>query len=198
MVTRQRARGRRYSDWSFLIPIIILLGAPGTGKSTYGQHVACKLGVPWISSGLLLREAAARDERIARIMESGRLVPDEDVERALFDRLAEAKSGFVLDGYPRTVSQARNLLRFLRERLLKITRVYHLLAPDDVLLQRLLARGRADDRPDVIRERLRVYQVETEVVIQVFKDAGTEIVDIDNSPPIEEVKRLLDASLSNV
>jgi adenylate kinase len=181
-----------------LTPIIILLGAPGTGKSTYGQHAARKLGVPWISSGLLLREAAARDERIARIIESGRLVPDEDVERVLFERLAEAKSGFVLDGYPRTVSQARNLLRFLRERSLKVTRVYHLLAPDDVLLQRLLARGRADDRSDVIRERLRVYRVETEVVIQVFKEAGTEIVDIDNSPPVDEVKRLLDASLTEI
>jgi adenylate kinase len=178
-----------------LTPIIILLGAPGTGKSTYGQHVAAKLGVPWVSSGLLLRDAARRDERISGILESGELVPDEDVERALFERLAEAGGGFVLDGYPRTVRQARNLLRFLRERSLKITRVYHLRAPDDVLLQRLLARGREDDRPDVIQERLRVYMVETEAVIQVFEEAGTEIVDIDNSPPIEAVKRLLDATL---
>jgi adenylate kinase len=94
------------------------------------------------------------------------------------------------------VGQARNLLRFLGEQSLKVTRVYHLLAPDEVLMRRLLARGREDDRPDVIRERLRVYRMETEAVIDVFRQAGTEIVDIDNTPPMEEVKKLLDATLT--
>jgi len=178
--------------------IILLFGAPGTGKSTYGRHIASKLGVPWISSGRLLREVARQDERIAGFIDSGELVPSEDVERVLFERLAAAGSGFVLDGYPRTVPQARNFLRFLQERSWRLTRVYHLRAPDEVVLQRLLARGRDDDRPDVIRERLRVYRLETEAIIQVLREAGTDILEVDTSPPMEEVKRRLDASLEGM
>src|SRR5437016_2451318 len=169
--------------------IVLLLGAPGTGKSTYGQHLARRFRLPWISTGRLLREAARRDERLARSLESGELVPDHEVEERLFRRLAAAKSGFVLDGYPRTPSQAGSLLRFLRERSLTITRAFHLGAPDDVLLQRLLARGRTDDRLDVIRERIRVHSLETEAVIGVLRAAGTDIVDIDASRPVGEVEQ---------
>jgi adenylate kinase len=178
--------------------IILLLGAPGTGKSTYGRYLACRLGLPWISSGRLLREVAGRDRRIAGLIEAGELVPDDEVERVLFERLEGAGNGFVLDGYPRKVTQARNLLRFLEERSWRISRVYHLCAPDEVLMQRLLARGREDDRPDVIQERLRVYRLETEAIIDVLREAGIEIVDVDNSPPIDEVKRRLDASLQSL
>src|SRR5437879_930113 len=178
--------------------IILLFRAPGTGKSTFGRYVARKLGVPWISSGLLLRELARRDDRVARLIESGELVPSEDVERALFERLAQAEGGFVLDGFPRTVTQARDLLRFLRERSRTITRVYLLCAPDEVVLQRLLARGREDDTPEVIRERQRVYRAETEAVIQVLEEAGVEIVEVDTSPPAEEVEKQLDALLEHL
>ena len=175
--------------------IVLLLGAPGTGKSTSGQLLARKLGVPWISSGRLLRETASRDERMARSIESGELVPDDVVEEALLQRLATARSGFVLDGYPRTVSQARDLLRFLQELALRITRAFHLCAPDDVLVQRLLSRGRGDDRPDVILERMRVYRLETEAVIEVLRAAGADVVEVDASPPADEVVRTLETAL---
>jgi adenylate kinase len=175
--------------------IILLFGAPGTGKSTYGRYLADKLDVPWISSGLLLREVARRDERIARWVEAGELVPDEEVQRVVHERLQGVEDGFVLDGYPRTVAQARSFLRFLEEHSSRIARVYHFVAPDEVVLQRLLARGRQDDRPEVIRERLRLYRRETEAVLDVLQEAGTEITDVDNTPPVEEVKKRLDASL---
>src|SRR5207302_3484474 len=97
------------SRWSWNRPdpghgcvIVLLFGAPGTGKSTYGRYLATRLGVPWISSGQLLREVARRDERIAGWIEAGELVPDEEVERVLHARLAAAPRGFGLDGYPRT------------------------------------------------------------------------------------------------
>jgi len=178
--------------------IVLLLGPPGTGKSTIGKYVARRLGVPWISSGLLLREAARRDDRLARLLEAGELVPDQEVERVLFEGLAAAGGGFVLDGYPRTVPQARNFLAFLDERSWSITRVYHLCLPEEVAVRRLLARGRDDDRPEVIQERLRVYQAETEAVIQVLRDAGVELVEVDTLPPPEEVERQLDATLEGI
>ena len=178
--------------------IVLLFGAPGTGKSTYGRYLASRLGVPWISSGLLLREVARQDERIARWIEAGELVPDEEVERVLHARLDGAPTGFVLDGYPRTAVQAGSFLRFLDEREWRIARVFHVCAPDEVVLQRLLARGREDDSPEVIRERLRVYREETEPVLDAFRQAGVSVVDVDNTAPVEEVQSRLDASLAGV
>jgi adenylate kinase len=178
--------------------IVLLFGAPGTGKSTYGRYLATRLGVPWISSGQLLREVSGRDERVAKRIEAGELVPDEEVERVLHARLDEAPRGFVLDGYPRTVAQARRLLRFLEEREWRIARAFHISAPDEVVLRRLQARGREDDRPEVIRERLRVYREQTEPVLDTLRQAGVSVVDVDNTAPVEEVQSRLDASLAGV
>jgi adenylate kinase len=175
--------------------IVSTFGAPGTGKSAYGRYIAARLGVPWISTGAVLREVARADERIARIIASGALAPSEDVDRIMAERLAELDGGFVLDGYPRTVPEAESFLEFLRGRSWRIDRVYHFTAPDQVVIERLLRRGREDDRPEVIRERLRIYRLETEPVLRVLREAGTEIVEVDNSRPMEEVQRELDASL---
>src|SRR5438093_4317013 len=175
--------------------MLLLFGAARTGKSTLDKYVARRLVLPWISSGLLLRELAHRDERVAKLIESGELVPSEEVERALFERLSEEENGFVLDGFPRTATQAEDLLRFLRERSWKITSVYLLCAPDEVVLQRLLARGREDDTPEVIRERRRVYTAETEAVIQGLEEAGVEIVEVASLPPAGEAEKQPDALL---
>jgi adenylate kinase len=160
--------------------------------------MAEKLGVPWISSGAVLREMAGRDERLARLVASGKLVPDPEVDRVILERLAGAGSGFVLDGYPRTVGQAESLLRFLQERSWRIDRVYVVVVPDEVVAQRLLSRDREDDRMEVVLERQRLYRQETEPAMQVLRDAGAEIVELDNSPPVEEVKGQLDASLRSL
>jgi adenylate kinase len=175
--------------------IIVISGPPGTGKSTHGRYVAGRLGIPFISAGAVLRQVARRDQRLARLLAAGELAPSEEVDRLMHERLARIKAGFVLDGYPRKVSEARALLQFLRERSQRVDRVFELRAPESVIMERLIRRRRDDDRPDVIRERLRRYRLETEPVLAVLRDGGAEIVEVETSGSIEQVRRELDASL---
>ncbi len=177
-------------------PLVILpFGPPGSGKSTLGRYIAGRLGVPWISSGAVLRELAARDRRLAELLDSGELVPDELVDRVMRERLAKADGGAVLDGYPRTVSQAKSLLTFIEQDSARLGPVYYVHVPDQVLIERLLSRGRPDDSPEVIRERLRVYHLETEPVLEFLTDAGARVVEIDNSRPLDDVTREIDRIL---
>jgi adenylate kinase len=174
---------------------IVLLGAPGSGKGTQGPRLAERLGVPYLSTGeLLRREAAAGTDLGARVtpyLERGELVPDdltlEIVDRALAG--GAAASGFVLDGFPRTLAQA--------ERLGDVDLVLHLALPDDVARRRLADRdeGRADDAdPEVIEHRLRVYHDQTAPLLGHYDQRGTLVtVDADRSPA--EVNAALDAAL---
>ena len=183
---------------------LILLGPPGAGKGTQAKRLVAKHGLVQLSTGDMLRAAVKAGTSIGLrakdAMARGELVPDDLVVAIISARIdqPDARNGFILDGFPRTVTQARDLLRFLRERSRTITRVYLLCAPDEVVLQRLLARGREDDTPEVIRERQRVYRAETEAVIQVLEEAGVEIVEVDTSPPAEEVEKQLDALLEHL
>jgi adenylate kinase len=174
---------------------IVLLGAPGSGKGTQGPRLAERLGVPYLSTGeLLRREAAAGSElgtRVAPYLNQGELVPDditvEVVDRALGG--ARAAGGFVLDGYPRTLAQAG--------RLGDVDLVLHLALADDVARQRLAARdeGRPDDAdPDVIEHRLRVYHDQTAPLLDHY-DRRHALVSIDADRPPAEVTAALDAAL---
>jgi adenylate kinase len=175
--------------------VILLFGPPGSGKSTLGRYIAGRLGVPWISAGAVLRELAAGDRRLAELLDSGELVPDDLIDRVMRERLAMAGDGAVLDGYPRTVNQARRLLSFIEQGSGRIGPVYYVHVPDEVAIERLLSRGRPDDNPEVIRERLRLYRLETEPVLKLLTDAGAGIVEVDNSRPLDEVTGELDRML---
>lgn len=176
----------------------MLLGAPGSGKGTQGPRLAERLGVPYLSTGeLLRREAAAGTDlgaRVAPYLHEGELVPDaltlDVVDLALAD--ASAAGGFVLDGFPRTLAQA--------ERLGQVDVVLHLALSDDVARERLAARdeGRADDAdPEVIEHRLRVYHDQTAPLLDHYGRQGTLVtVDADRSPA--EVALELDAALDAV
>jgi adenylate kinase len=178
--------------------IISAFGAPGTGKSTHARYIAAKLGLPWIQTGAVLREVAQRDQRIARIMAAGDLVPSEEVDAIMRQRLADLEGGFVVDGYPRTLEEAESFIQFLFERSWRLDRVYHFVVPDGIIIERLLARGREDDSPAAIRERLRVYRLETEPVLDMLGKTGAEIIEVDNSRPIDVVQRELDISLQEL
>jgi adenylate kinase len=171
---------------------IVLLGPPGAGKGTQGQVLCQRLGVPTISTGDMLREAVADGSELGNkvkgIMDSGGLVDDATMADVVRDRLAkpDAGRGYLLDGYPRTLPQAETLAGILRDSGRDLDAVLLVDVPEDELVRRALLRGRADDKEEVIRERLRVYREKTAPLIGYYRERGL-LREIDGNRPIEEV-----------
>ncbi|RFA12996.1 adenylate kinase [Subtercola boreus] len=161
---------------------ILLMGPPGVGKGTQARLLAARLGVPAISTGDVLRrnveEQTPLGLQVAALIESGTYVPDETVDRVVADRLAEpdARDGFILDGYPRTVAQAHALDASLAVRGLVVEAVLLLSVGESQIRERLGARavieGRPDDTPEVIATRLAHYARQTAPLAAVYDRQG--------------------------
>jgi adenylate kinase len=154
-------------------PTVALLGPPGCGKGTQAERLRDELGFAWLSTGELLREARAEGtdlgQRAGEYMDRGELIPDDVIVEMLEGALAElGDRPILLDGFPRTVAQAEALGRDLDA-------VVLLDVPDDVVAERILGRGqgRADDNPETVRERLRVYHDATEPLVDHYERQGT-------------------------
>lgn len=145
----------------------VLLGPPGAGKGTQAALLSEKLGVPHISTGDLFRanigEGTPLGVEAKSYIDAGKLVPTDVTARMVEDRLNQddAKEGFLLDGFPRTVEQADILEKLLADKGLKLDGVLNFEVSEDVVVERMLARGRADDTEETIRTRLGVYREET-------------------------------------
>jgi adenylate kinase len=176
---------------------ILILGPPGAGKGTQAAVLSAELGVPHISTGELFR-AHVDDEselgrQVKKYLDAGALVPDEVTNEMVLERLTEddCRAGFLLDGFPRTVSQARMLADLLRDLDCELDTVLEFDASEDVVVQRLLARGRDDDTEDVIRYRQRVYREETAPLLDFYSDL---LVTVPAAGSVHEVTgRALDA-----
>lgn len=162
---------------------IVMLGAPGSGKGTQGDRLARHYGIPKSSTGDALRSAVKAGTRLGLLakaaMEAGQLVADELVIGVARERLAEpdAANGFILDGFPRNVAQARildDLLVQLGQPALD--RVVHLQVDEAEITRRLLARGlaegRSDDNAETVRQRIAVYQAETRPLLDFYAARG--------------------------
>lgn len=171
---------------------LIFLGPPGAGKGTQAQVLAKGYGVPHISTGDILRAAVSAETDLGRkakgYMDRGELVPDDLILDLVGSRLEEkdAQSGWILDGFPRNVSQARFLDILLEQMNQMYECVVNLDVPDEVIVSRLLERGRADDNEDVIRRRLSVYRDQTTPLIDFYRERQM-LVSIDGNQPIEHV-----------
>lgn len=201
---------------------IVIFGPPGSGKGTYASRLTKRLGIPHISTGDLVREEIRNQTPLGRTIEkyssSGTLVPDVIITEILRKRLASQLSrGFILEGYPRTVGQAKEL-----EKITKIDVVVNLNVPDNVIVKRLSARlqckncgaiyneitmkprvagkcdkcggelfKRVDDQPEVIRERLKVYQEASEPVVDYYRSKNL-LKDIVNDDPNVDPERVVD------
>jgi adenylate kinase len=180
---------------------IVLLGPPGAGKGTQAALLAAQLGVPAISTGDMLRQAVAEGSelglKVKGIMDSGALVDDATMAEVVKDRLAkaDAREGYLLDGYPRTLPQAETLAGILREAGQELDAVLSVEVPEEELVRRSVARNRgADDREEVVRERQRVYREKTEPLIEYYRERNLLRV-IDGNRPVEEVTRQMLDSL---
>jgi adenylate kinase len=183
---------------------IILLGPPGSGKGTQAQRLVQRYGIVQLSTGEMLRSAVAAGTpvglRAKDIMASGGLVPDDIVVGVIADRIEQpdAKKGFILDGFPRTVPQAEALDDLLKHKHLKLDAVIELRVNESALLQRvetrvaeMQARGeevRVDDTPEVLTKRLAAYRSLTEPLIHYYSERR-KLLTVDGMMTIEQVTR---------
>jgi adenylate kinase len=178
---------------------LVLLGPPGAGKGTQAVRLCRTLGIKHLSTGDLLRAAVAAGtetgKRAKGYMDRGELVPDDVVFALLSAELKgdSAAKGFLLDGFPRNVAQAKTLEKELGKR--GIERVVHLKLEDEDIVQRLLKRGRPDDKEPIIRNRLRVYRAETAPLIRHYEAQGL-LSTIDATGSMDDVAARLARALA--
>ena len=157
---------------------IVFIGPPGAGKGTQAQRSVQRYKLAHLSTGDMLR--AARDaktevgQKAEEYMSGGRLVPDEIILAIIAERLREAdcREGYLLDGFPRTIAQAEALDELLKKSETPLSAVVELRVPEEELFRRLAGRGRADDKPEVIRERLVAYRQQTEPLMEYYGKSG--------------------------
>jgi adenylate kinase len=175
---------------------LVLFGPPGAGKGTQAKRLVEERGFVQLSTGDMLRAARASGselgKRVAAIMDRGDLVSDDIVNALIGERLAAhpGAPGFIFDGYPRTLAQARSLDAFLSERGAGIDIVVSLEVDDAALIHRVAKRfaeeGRADDNPEAFKVRLKAYQDQTAPLIEFYRSQG-KVVGVDGMAAIEEV-----------
>lgn len=172
---------------------VVFLGPPNSGKGTQAVRLAALLGVPAISTGEMLRAAVAAGSELGRrvegILASGQLVDDALMAEVVSSRLADAdaREGFLLDGYPRTAPQAATLEGILEGQGAKLDHVLLVDAPEDVLVKRALGRGRVDDTEPIVRERLKVYRDQTSPLVDHYRQQGL-LREIDGNLAVESVE----------
>ena len=192
---------------------LIMLGPPAAGKGTQAQKLAQRLGIPHLSSGDLLRDAVASGSEqgalIGDIMKRGDLVPDDIVKGIVAKRATEpdAANGFILDGYPRTLEQAESLDRAFAGFGLQLDAVLRIKVDEEVLVERVAnrarqaeaegAEARADDKPDVLRARIRAYRTATAPLIEFYEQRGL-LESVDGTQSIEVVAAQLVEALPAV
>lgn len=167
--------------------MIVFFGPAGAGKSVQGQMLAARQGWRWLSSGQLLRDT--HDIELIKEMQTGKLVTPEKVNELMGQAITRAQNieRIILDGYPRQLSQAKWLIENQPLHKRSIGLVIVLEVPRAELLKRLEVRGRADDTPEIIDERLKIYRTEMYPVLSYFTEQGVNIAHIEGTGSVGQV-----------
>ena len=151
---------------------IIMIGGPGSGKSTYSELMKKKLDIAHIYTGDMMRELSKKDtpdgKKVKDLLDKGEFAPTNIVIDAVVERLEkpDTKNGYIFDGFPRNVEQAKAM----EEKGIKYNHVVYLDVSEKEVIRRLTARGRADDKPEIIKNRLKVFERETAPLLDYYKD----------------------------
>ena len=142
---------------------LMLLGGPGSGKSTYSEFISEHFDIPHIYPGDMLRKSD--DPEVKALISKGEFAPLDVVVKIIKQEIAKAPNGYILDGFPRNLEQ----LKEMQDSSIEINRVVYLDVSEKEVIRRLTSRGRADDTPEIVKNRLRVYERETGPVVDYYK-----------------------------
>jgi adenylate kinase len=182
------------------------LGPQGSGKGTQAKRIAAAWEIPHVSTGDMFRaldDSTELGREVKAIMARGELVPDETTIRMIEGRLAEddAVAGFLLDGFPRNLAQARALDAMLAGIGRRLDAILFFDLPDDVALERMRGRaeeeGRDDDTPEAMAKRLEIYHEQTEPVVEHYRVTG-KLVPLHAERPVDEVFAEIESALATV
>lgn len=183
---------------------IIIFGPPGAGKGTQAKQISKEYGIPHLSTGEIFRNAikngTSLGKKVKQILDEGELVPDETVVKLVKEELEKDKydAGYILDGFPRTVPQARAFDQYLDKKNEELDAFLFLVVPEEELIDRIMNRkdGRADDTEEAIKNRLAIYREETAPVVQFYKDKSV-VIEIYGVGSIEDIFNRIKKSLEH-
>jgi len=178
--------------------VIVFMGVAGSGKSVQGRLLADELALPWLSTGEFLRMLVSGDRR--KDMLAGKLLSDREIIKLVQKIFAmiDVHEEFILDGFPRTVSQADWLLNQHKHGQLDVTAVIHLTVGEQTVLDRLLRRGRQDDHKEAILERFREYEEITKPILDHFRSAKVPIFDIDGEDSVNTIHQEIKQAITSL